>query len=748
MKGLRMSGRVLPHQVSFILTSTPSLTFLLFTALTSSSEIRKQNPNPTMSDIGNVIINVSYDTTSNKSVNTVIVGHLNSNYHPIQDWIFGRAYKVQTINNSSDGCSRITNVIHESWVAVIQRGDCNFSTKIYYALVENNASAVIIYDNEPNSDYVVMQSDIQNVLAISIKKVDGESLLNFIDKYEKVTILLQVIKLNNVNNMFSGNKTSTIFLFISFIVLAIVSMLWLIFYYVQRFRMHSHINADRARRIRKKMFKIGKSVVSKMEQKTLKLGDPELSGESCAICVEEFVVADVVRILPCKHLFHKKCVDEWLSQHRRCPICQLDIIKAAGIVIPEECESLETIPHINVMRTLAATTAPSAAATTAAAAAASNPPNNHPSANNNSSPHHNDNGLNINMDGLFDFNDGDLGVRNAGSGTLRIHGNMSRLHGNMSRINDNLFRVNDVGSPSSNQINVIILSFRNNNNNKNKNKCGDKKNEKMMMMAGRRGSDGDDENGRVNLGGSDDDGVVSRRNYLSDDNDDGAGAGDSSDNAGDEEDYKSASSKNQGGSFVSVHRAYDGLTDGSANNHNNNNNNDNNNNNVDNNGDDDVTRNLISPNENSGNDKNDIKEVIGEASSDAVNNTDSSNINDTDLVSSMSIDSMTSRTDINNINSDNINNNNNRENSNTTFINNSNVNREEGKSVSSVIDDEEDSTLSTLGKSLLDVYNNNINIDDDINNNNDDDDVISFTHTPVDSINNNSDDNSNIKNVL
>ncbi len=32
-----------------------------------------------------------------------------------------------------------------------------------------------------------------------------------------------------------------------------------------------------------------------------------------------------MRRLPCMHLFHVPCVDQWLALNRRCPICRVDI---------------------------------------------------------------------------------------------------------------------------------------------------------------------------------------------------------------------------------------------------------------------------------------------------------------------------------------------------------------------------------------------------------------------------------------
>lgn len=39
----------------------------------------------------------------------------------------------------------------------------------------------------------------------------------------------------------------------------------------------------------------------------------------------EFEHDEDVRRLPCFHLFHVLCVDKWLSQNKRCPICRVDI---------------------------------------------------------------------------------------------------------------------------------------------------------------------------------------------------------------------------------------------------------------------------------------------------------------------------------------------------------------------------------------------------------------------------------------
>lgn len=44
--------------------------------------------------------------------------------------------------------------------------------------------------------------------------------------------------------------------------------------------------------------------------------------EQCGICLMEYERGDVLRTLPCLHVFHAKCVDHWLKQNARCPECR------------------------------------------------------------------------------------------------------------------------------------------------------------------------------------------------------------------------------------------------------------------------------------------------------------------------------------------------------------------------------------------------------------------------------------------
>ncbi|XP_053388155.1 LIM domain-containing protein A-like isoform X2 [Mercenaria mercenaria] len=53
--------------------------------------------------------------------------------------------------------------------------------------------------------------------------------------------------------------------------------------------------------------------------------DEENHLEKCTICLSEFEDGEDVRRLPCMHLFHIVCVDQWLGMNKKCPICRVDI---------------------------------------------------------------------------------------------------------------------------------------------------------------------------------------------------------------------------------------------------------------------------------------------------------------------------------------------------------------------------------------------------------------------------------------
>ena len=46
----------------------------------------------------------------------------------------------------------------------------------------------------------------------------------------------------------------------------------------------------------------------------------------CIICMEGFVENELVKQLPCGHIFHEDCINHWLEQQKNCPFCKAECI--------------------------------------------------------------------------------------------------------------------------------------------------------------------------------------------------------------------------------------------------------------------------------------------------------------------------------------------------------------------------------------------------------------------------------------
>lgn len=47
--------------------------------------------------------------------------------------------------------------------------------------------------------------------------------------------------------------------------------------------------------------------------------------ESCSVCLDDFVVQERIAFCNCKHSFHLKCLELWLTQNNSCPLCKMAI---------------------------------------------------------------------------------------------------------------------------------------------------------------------------------------------------------------------------------------------------------------------------------------------------------------------------------------------------------------------------------------------------------------------------------------
>lgn len=52
----------------------------------------------------------------------------------------------------------------------------------------------------------------------------------------------------------------------------------------------------------------------------------------CSVCIANFEPGEVLRQLPCLHVYHKDCIDVWMHQHDTCPNCRTRL--TAGMPLP------------------------------------------------------------------------------------------------------------------------------------------------------------------------------------------------------------------------------------------------------------------------------------------------------------------------------------------------------------------------------------------------------------------------------
>uniref|UniRef100_A0A8C3W915 Ring finger protein 128 n=1 Tax=Catagonus wagneri TaxID=51154 RepID=A0A8C3W915_9CETA len=235
-------------------------------------------------------------------------------------------------NNNYQACDYNTEFTNtkKPWIALIERGNCTFSEKIQTA-GRRNADAVVIYNIPETGNQTIQMANFGagDIVAIMIGNLKGTKILQSIQRGIQVTMVIEVGKKHGP----WVNHYSIFFVSVSFFIITAATVGYFIFYSARRLR-----NARAQSRKQRQLKADAKKAIGRLQLRTLKQGDKEIGpdGDSCAVCIELYKPNDLVRILTCNHIFHKTCVDPWLLEHRTCPMCKCDILKALGIEVDVE----------------------------------------------------------------------------------------------------------------------------------------------------------------------------------------------------------------------------------------------------------------------------------------------------------------------------------------------------------------------------------------------------------------------------
>ncbi|XP_063059932.1 E3 ubiquitin-protein ligase RNF128a [Engraulis encrasicolus] len=240
----------------------------------------------------------------------------------------------------------------KGWIALIQRGDgCTFSEKINVA-ASKGAIAAVIFNNDGSDNRVIQMSHpgTGDTVAVMIGSGRGMEMVSLLQRGISVTMAIEVGRQHG----YWMSHYSVFFVSISFFVVTAATVGYFIFYSARR------LSTVRQQNRKQKQLKAeAKKAIGQLQVRTVKQGDKETGPDedTCAVCIESYKAGDVLSILTCNHFFHKQCIEPWLLEHRTCPMCKCDILKALGvepdleeespqqIVVPPEMFSFPSVPE-------------------------------------------------------------------------------------------------------------------------------------------------------------------------------------------------------------------------------------------------------------------------------------------------------------------------------------------------------------------------------------------------------------------
>ncbi|CAD7012529.1 unnamed protein product [Ceratitis capitata] len=229
-----------------------------------------------------------------------------------------------------------------AWIALVRRGYCTFEDKVRH-VYERGAGGVIIFNDKTvnNLEKMQIRDKERNITAVITYLEIGLEIAQIVDSrlHMNAAIIKGRFGSRPINTL---NRTSVLFVSVSFIVLMVISLVWLLFYYIQRFR-YLQTKDQQSRQL----CSVTKKAIMKIPTKTGKSSDEkDLDSDCCAICIEAYKPSDCIRVLPCNHEFHKNCIDPWLIEHRTCPMCKLDVLKFYGFVVGDQIHTTPSPQHV------------------------------------------------------------------------------------------------------------------------------------------------------------------------------------------------------------------------------------------------------------------------------------------------------------------------------------------------------------------------------------------------------------------
>ncbi|XP_017773958.1 PREDICTED: E3 ubiquitin-protein ligase RNF13-like [Nicrophorus vespilloides] len=189
------------------------------------------------------------------------------------------------------------------WFVVVSRNQCPFEKKVRIAQ-DAFYEAVIVHNVDSDALEPMSAKNSSGIFipSVFVSETTGKGLLRY--SYNNSGEYFIII---NSDMPFNINTHLLLPFAIAVGICFLVMLIFMVVKYVR----------DRRRQRRDRL---SSSALNKIPTNKFQKGDPY---ETCAICLDDYVDGEKLRILPCSHAYHAKCIDPWLTKARRdCPVCK------------------------------------------------------------------------------------------------------------------------------------------------------------------------------------------------------------------------------------------------------------------------------------------------------------------------------------------------------------------------------------------------------------------------------------------
>ncbi|KAI9259086.1 hypothetical protein BY458DRAFT_517723 [Sporodiniella umbellata] len=258
--------------------------------------------------------------------NETLVDRLASFGPRIDDTVIGQ---LSEPSNDSFGCVPVNNTI-KNWIPLLERGHCSFLTKVQ-AMQASGAIAVVVGDRNFNgwvTMYAPGDTSYIRIPSVFVAQYQYKALLKGLEEQNN-TLIIQI----------TGDDLLTWPLLDMLLIVVLSPAVMMLFVYLTwqlRQRQHKHNDMAPSQFVSKLPM-----YVFKREKAT------DVDHLECPICLEDYIDGESLRILPCKHEFHSKCVDSWLTAHKKfCPVCKFDICQKSADKQKRPTERTPLLPSL------------------------------------------------------------------------------------------------------------------------------------------------------------------------------------------------------------------------------------------------------------------------------------------------------------------------------------------------------------------------------------------------------------------